>query len=195
LGANAAQAFLGLGAEVTVLDNDVDKLRALDTQFGGRVTTMFSNEFNLIRAVGFADVLVVAVLTPGKRAPTLVTRQMVQKMRQGSVILDFSIDEGGSVETSRPTTLRDPTYVVDGVIHHCVPNVTSTVPRTTSYAVTNAALPFLLAVGEMGILGASQRAEALRRGVVLYQGELVHPLIAEAIGRPTASRFPGQGRE
>jgi alanine dehydrogenase len=169
LGSNAAQAFLGLGAEVTVLDNDVDKLRTLDTRFGGRVTTMFSNEFNLKRAAGFADVLVVAVLIPGRQAPTLITRPMVKTMRPGSVIIDFSIDEGGSVETSRPTTLRDPAFVRDGVVHHCVPNITSTVPRTTSYAVTNAALPYLLAVGSHGLLGASQRDSALSRGVVLYQ--------------------------
>lgn len=190
LGSNAAHSFLGLGAEVTVLDNDMDKLRQLDTRFRGRLTTMFSNEFNLERAAGFADVLVVAVLTPGQRAPTLISQQMVREMRPGSLIIDFSIDEGGAVESSRPTTLRDPVFLADGVVHHCVPNVTSTVPRTTSYAVTNAALPYLLAVGENGLLGASQRDDALRRGINVYQGELVHPDVAAAMGHPTGAGLP-----
>jgi len=189
LGSNAARAFLGLGAEVSVLDNDVSKLRQLDWQLGGRVTTMFANEFNLKRAVKFADVLVGALLIPGQRTPILVTREMVRSMRPGSVIIDFSIDEGGCVETSRPTTLRAPAFVAEGVIHHCVPNITSTVARTTSYAISNAALPYLLAVGQHGLVGALKKEPALARGVILYQGELAHQGIASALGRQVTAQL------
>ena len=180
---NAARAFTGIGAQVTVLDRDISRLREIDSLCGGRVSTMLANEFNLKRAVQFADVLVGAVLDPGKRAPVLVSREMVRSMRPGSLIIDFSIDEGGCVETSRPTTLRDPIYVAEGVIHHCVPNVTSTVARTTSYAITNAALPYLLTIGEEGLLGAAQKRSALLRGVVLYHGKLTHPDIAATLDR------------
>ena len=183
LGANAARAFLGLGAEVTVLDQDVQQLRRLDEQFGGQVTTMVANEFNLKRAVHFADVLVGAVMAPGSRAPLLITREMVRQMRPGSVIIDFAIDYGGCVETSRPTTLRDPIFVAEGVIHHCVPNLTAAVARTTSYAITNAALPYLLRMGELGIAAAIREEPALARGVNLYQGRLAHAGIAAALGQ------------
>jgi len=180
---NAARAFTGLGAQVTVLGRDIRRLRQIDDQCGSRVSTMLANEFNIKRAVQFADVLVGAVLDPGRRAPVLVSREMVRSMRPGSIVLDFSIDEGGCIETSRPTTLRDPIYIAEGVIHHCVPNVTSTVARTTSYAITNAALPYLLAIGEDGLLGAAQKRTALLRGVVLYHGKLTHPDIAATLDR------------
>jgi alanine dehydrogenase len=190
LGVNAARAFVGLGAEVTVLDCDARKLQRLDQLFNGRVITMFSNEFNLKRAVEFADVLVGAVSLPGRRAPILVSRYMVRRMRPGSVIIDFAIDEGGCVETSRPTTLRDPIYVAEGVIHHCVPNITAAVARTTSYAITNAALPYLMAIGEFGLLKAISQESALARGVNLYQGKLAHPGVAAALGQKVAITFP-----
>ncbi len=183
LGFNAARAFLGLGAQVTVLDRDIHKLQRLDDAFNGQVTTMISNEYNLKRATEFADVLVGCVLIPGQRAPVLVSREMVRRMRPGSVILDFSIDQGGCAETSRPTTLRDQTYVDEEVIHFCVPNFTAAVARTSSYALTNAALPYLLAFGEHGLLGALKRAPALIQGINLYQGALAHPAVAGALGR------------
>ncbi len=150
LGSSAARAFLGLGAQVTVLDADVKRLRHLDDIFGGRITTMLSNEYNLNRVVEFADVLVGCVLVPGRRAPVLISRDMVRRMRHGSVIIDFAIDQGGCVQTSRPTTLRDQTFVDEGVIHHCVPNMTATVARTASHALTNAVLPYLQSVGAYG---------------------------------------------
>ena len=194
LGVNAARAFLGLGAEVTVLDHDVQKLRSIDERFHGRITTMFANEYNIRRAVKFADVLVGAVLLPGQRAPLVVTREMVRTMRPGSVIIDFSIDEGGCIETSRPSTLRDPVYVQEGIIHYCVPNMTSTISRTASYAITNAALPYLLRVGKHGVLAAIENDSALARGVNLYQGNISHPQIAAALGKEvTANLFPGGG--
>ncbi|MFN2187701.1 MAG: alanine dehydrogenase, partial [Candidatus Promineifilaceae bacterium] len=189
LGFNAARAFLGLGAQVTLLDRNVDKLRQIDEALSGQITTMISNEFNLQRAVEFADVLVGCVLIPGQRSPVLVTREMVRRMRPGSVIIDFSIDQGGCVETSRPTTLRDYTYVDEGVIHSCVPNLTATVARTTSYAITNAVLPYLSAVGEFGLLGSYKIMPSLLAGINVYQGELVHEGIAAALGRELDSNL------
>ncbi len=180
---NAARAFVGMGAEVTILGRDVRKLRKIEQQSGGTVTTMLANEYNLKRAVEFADVLVGAVLDPGKRAPVLISREMIRSMRPGSIVIDFSIDEGGCIETSRPTTLRDPIYMAEGVIHHCVPNITSAVARTTSYAITNAALPYLLSIGEYGLLGAIDRKADLLRGVVLHQGKMAHPDIASVLAK------------
>jgi len=183
LGFNAARAFLGLGAQVTILDRYPRKLQYLDNALNGRVTTMISNEYNLMRVANFADVLVVCVLSPGRRAPILISRQIVKSMRPGSVILDYSIDQGGSVETSRPTTLRDQTFVDEGIIHFCVPNTTATVARTTSYAITNAALPYLLAIGKHGLLGSHKHLPALVQGINLYQGKLAHPAVAGALAR------------
>lgn len=183
LGINAARAFLGLGAQVIVLDRDIRMLQKLDDVFGSQITTMISNEYNLQRAADFADVLVCCVLVPGQRAPVLVNREMVRRMRQRSVIIDFSIDQGGCVETSRPTTLRDPTFVEEGVIHFCVPNFTAAVARTTSYAITNAALPYLLAIGEHGLVGRHQHMAALSRGLNLYKGKLSNTTVAVALGR------------
>ncbi len=115
---------------------------------------------------------------------------MVRSMRKNAVIIDFSIDEGGCVETSRPTTLRDPAFVAEDIIHHCVPNITSTVARTTSYAITNAALPYLLTIGNLGVVGALKKDSSLRRGVNLYQGELINPQLATALGRPVTATLP-----
>lgn len=183
LGINAARAFLGLGAQVIVLDRDVRALQKLDDVFSGRVTTMISNEFNLQRAVDFADVLVGCVLIPGQRAPVLLTRDMVRRMRRRSVLMDFSIDQGGCAETSRPTTLRDQTYIDEGVIHFCVPNFTAAVARTTSYAITNAALPYLLAIGDHGLISHHRHMAALSQGMNLYKGKLSNAAVAGALGR------------
>ena len=185
LGSNAARAFLGLGAQVTILDSDVKKLRRLDDMFGGRITTMISNEYNLNRVVEFADVLVGCVLVPGRRAPMLVSREMVRRIRPGSAIIDFSIDHGGCFETSRPTTLRDQTFIEEGIIHHCVPNVTATVARTASYALTNAALPYLLSVGAYGLPKVLEQEPGLLWGVNLFRGKLAHPDVAAALGHQT----------
>lgn len=190
LGINAARAFLGLGAQVIVLDRDVRKLQKLDETFHGRVITMISNEFNLHRAADFADVLVGCILVPGQRAPILLSREMVRRMRPRSVLMDFSIDQGGCAETSRPTTLRDPTYVEEGVIHFCVPNVTASVARTTSYAITNAALPYLLAIGRHGLLGQHRHMIALSQGMNLYKGKLSNIVVAGALGREIEIDLP-----
>lgn len=181
LGLNAAQAFLGSGAQVTVLDHDMRPLRRVDELLSGRVTTMVASDYNIRRTTQFADVVVGAVLQPGQRAPVLVSREMVAGMRPGTVILDFAIDQGGCTETSRPTTLRAPTYVDENVIHYCIPNVTASVARTTSHAITNAALPFLLRLEE---LPESLEADtALARGINLWQGKLIDAKVAAALGR------------
>lgn len=190
LGSNAARAFLGVGSQVIVLDNDIRKLQYLDDHFNGRITTMLATRHSLRRVTSFADVLVGAIQNPGRRAEQVITRNMVRRMRPGSVILDFSIDDGGCVETSRPTTHRDPTFVVDEVIHYCVPNVPSAVARTTSYGITNALLPYLKAIGEYGIVGMLEQEPGLASGINLYQGNLAHPDVAAALGRPLTAKIP-----
>jgi len=165
------------------LDVDVRKLRIVDEMFGGKVSTMVANEYNLNRMVGFADVLVGAVLKPGERAPILITRAMVQKMRPGSVIMDFSIDLGGCVETSRPTSLSDPTFVTEGVIHFCVPNLPAVVARTSSHALTNAIQPFLVRLAECGLECALGEMPALYQGVKMYKGKIASQRLARSLGR------------
>jgi alanine dehydrogenase len=190
LGANAARAFLGSGAEVTVLDRSLTRLQELDDLLDGRITTMLSNNYNIRRAVGFADILVGAVLTPGRRSPVLVTQDMVRDMRPGSVIIDYAISSGGCIETSRPTSLYDPIYTVDGVIHHCIPNVTAGVARTASYALNNAILPYLRAIGEFGMVDTISREPALGRGINLYAGKLTSKDVAAALGREAERDLP-----
>lgn len=190
LGRNAARAFVGLGAQVIVLDSDIKKLELVDAMFGGTVSTMVANTYNLNRVVSFVDVLLGAVLLPGQRAPVLITREMVRKMRPGSVIIDFSIDQGGCVETSRPMTLRDPTFIAEGVVHFCVPNITSTVARTASHALTNSALPYLLAIGERGLEAALLDNKALRTGVKMYRGKITSQRLASALGREVGLDLP-----
>lgn len=183
LGAAAARAFVASGAQAIILDKDVRKLQRLDEIFGGTVTTMISNEFNLDRIVSFVDVLVGSVLIPGQRAPVLITREMVRKMRPGAVILDYAIDQGGCVETSRPTTLRDPTFRAEGVIHFCVPNSGSMVARTASHALANVILPYLLTLAQQGLDPALAAYTALRKGTKLYQGKIVSHRLAASLGR------------
>ncbi len=170
VGTNAARAFLGVGAQVTVLDRDAGRLRSLDGACRGRAVTMLATPYNVEKATAFADVLIGAVYVPGQHAPVLVTRAMVRAMRARAVIIDLSIDQGGCVETSRPTTHRDPVFVDEGVIHYCVPNVPARVARTASHAWANAVLPYLLLIGESGVDEALRRSFALRQGLVVRQG-------------------------
>jgi alanine dehydrogenase len=170
VGRNAARAFLGMGAQVTVLDSDIRKLQQVDEWLAGRAVTLPAAPFNIARAAAFADVLVGAVYVAGHRAPVLVSRDVVRSMRPRAVIVDFSIDQGGCVETSRPTTHRDPIFVAEGVIHYCVPNVPARVARTGSYALTNAIAPYLLDLGRLGLDAALQVQRALHRGLTVYRG-------------------------
>jgi alanine dehydrogenase len=174
LGINAARTFLGLGANVFVLDRSLEKLRHVDRRFNGRITTMISYPFNIARVARFAEVLIGAILTPGARAPIIVTREMVRSMKRGAVILDFSIDQGGCVETSRPTTLRDPVFIEEGVVHFCVPNVPGAVPRTATHAFNNAIWLYIRRIAEVGLEGALQELSALARGVATRGGQIVN---------------------
>ncbi len=173
VGQNAARAFLGLGAKVFILSRSLERLRLLDTQFCGRVTTMIDQHFNVAYVTRFADVVIGAVRNPGKRAPVIITREMLRMMRKGSVIIDFAIDHGGCAETSRPTTFDNPTYVEEDVVHYCVPNVPGAVPRTSTHAFNNAAGSYIRHVAAMGVASAIAQNDALRRGIVLRNGEIV----------------------
>lgn len=177
VGSHAARAFLGLGANVYLLDQDLNKLQLADAAMYGRVVTMVSHKFNLNKVVRFADVLIGAVLTPGARAPIVITREMVKAMKPRSVIIDLSIDQGGCVETSRPTTHRDPTYVVEDILHYCVPNMTAVVARTATHAFNNAAWPYIQAIARHGLDAALQAKEELARGVNTRAGQIVNPAL------------------
>jgi alanine dehydrogenase len=183
VGRNAAGAFYGLGAEITILDKDLHALQEVEKYFHGRVATLMATPFNIAKVVAFADVLVGASSVAGERAPVLVTREMVRTMRPRTALIDFAIDSGGCVESSRPTNHVNPTFVEEDVIHYCVPNVPALVGRTASYALSNAVLPYLLRIGERGMDGAWKGCAELRRGVNTRNGRLVHPAIAAALGR------------
>jgi alanine dehydrogenase len=182
VGRTAARVAVGMGASVTVLDKDLERLREIEHLFQWRVATGMTTEFTITRAVNHADVLIGAVLVKGERAPYVVTEPMVQQMKPGSVIVDASIDQGGCVETSRPTTLADPVFVRHDVIHYCVPNIPSAVPRTSSTALSNAILPYLMNLGERGVQRALQSDPGLARGVTTFRGACVQPAICKALG-------------
>lgn len=187
VGINAAKVAVGMGADVAILDVNVDRLRYLDDLFRGHVVTLVSNSFNIAEAVRRADLLVGAVLVAGARAPKVVTRSMIASMKEGAVAVDVAVDQGGCMETTRPTSHADPVYVVDGVIHYCVTNMPGMVPRTSTMALTNATLPYILELANKGVVKAIMEDPALARGVNLWRGEVVHPGVAEATGLPCAS--------
>ena len=174
LGTHAARAFLGVGATVYILDRDLQRLQQVDAALQGQAITMVSHEFNLSKTVKFADVVIGAVLVPGQRAPVVVTRAMVRGMKARSVIIDMSIDQGGCVETSRPTTHRSPTFMDEGVIHCCVPNMPSVVARTATHAFNNAAWPYIQAITRMGLPAALAAYPALARGVTMRDGRITN---------------------
>ncbi len=183
VGTNAAKIALGMGAQVTILDVNHARLQYLDDVFGGRIITVTSNEANIKRAVQHADLLIGAVLIPGAKAPKLVTREMLPMMKEGAVIVDVAVDQGGCVETIRPTTHADPTYVVDGVVHYGVANMPGAVPRTSTFALTNQTLPYLLRLAEKG-LNALKEDPALLKGLNTLAGRVTHPAVAEAFNLP-----------
>ncbi|MFQ5583501.1 MAG: alanine dehydrogenase [Calditrichia bacterium] len=183
LGTHAARAFSNLGAQVTVLDRNMTALQKIDTIFGGRIGTMISNPYNLLKAVCFADVVVSAVAVPGERAPVIITKAMIEMMNSRSIIMDYAIDNGGSAETSRPTTLLNPTFVKEGVIHYCVPNTPALVARTASYAFSNGVLPYLLEIGKLGLEEAIKSDPTLKAGVNMYKGKLSHKRLAKALSQ------------
>ncbi len=178
VGIEAARAFLGMGASVHILDHSLPNLQRIDEMFQGSVVTMVSYPFNVAHVCTFADVLVSCVREPGKRAPMVVTREMVKRMRPRSLIMDISIDEGGSVETSRLTQHDRPTYVEEGVIHYCVPNLPGIVARTATHAYLNAAWPYVRLLAEMGIEAAMAQNPAFARGVTIHNGQILDPRLA-----------------
>jgi alanine dehydrogenase len=182
VGTNAAQMALGLGANVTILDMNIDRLRFLDQVLHGRVHTIGSNAHTIAEALTTADLVIGSVLIPGKRAPKLVTAEMVAQMRAGSVMVDVAIDQGGCFATSRPTTHSDPTFLVDGVIHYCVTNMPGAVPRTSTLALANVTLPYALALADHGFVDAVRRDPALAKGVNVLAGTVTHAGVAEAFG-------------
>lgn len=172
VGLSAVAAFLGTGARIILMDRDLGKLQAAHERFQGGVTTMVSHDFNLERVCKFADVLVSAIQVPGLRAPQIISREMVASMRPGSVIIDMSINQGGSVETIRPTRHDDPVYVAEGVIHYAVPNVPGVVARTATHAFLNAAWPYILQIVDEGVVAAVEKSAALKRGLIMQNGAL-----------------------
>jgi alanine dehydrogenase len=176
-GTEAAKTFIGMGASVYILDKNLERLQEVDRLFGGRVITMVSHSFNIAKVVRFADILIGAVLVPGERAPILVTREMVRSMRPRSVIMDISIDQGGCIETSRPTTHASPTFVEEGVLHFCVPNMSGVIARTATHAFNNAAWPHIQTLVRLGLDEALKQDPALARGVATRDGEIIHPAL------------------
>ena len=183
VGINAAKMAVGLGAHVTILDNNVDRLRYLDDIFQGRVNTLASNRAHIEEACRRADLLIGGVLVPGASAPKLVTRDMIKDMKKGSVIVDVAIDQGGCVETAKATTHSNPTYVVDGVIHYCVANMPGAVPRTSTIALNNATLPYTRQIARMGFDKAVRENSGLAEGVNVYKGRITYRGVAESQGR------------
>lgn len=172
-GSYSARAFLGMGAHVTILDTDINALQVVYDRTPG-VVTMMSNSHNLTRVCSFADVVVGAVLVPGEKPPTIITREMVRQMKPRSVLMDISIDEGGCIETSRPTTHEHPTFIDEGIIHYCVPNMSSIVARTATHAYLNAAFPYISEIANRGVEAAIAANPAIEQGVGTYQGKIRH---------------------
>ena len=184
VGTHAARMAVGLGAEVTIVDRSIPRLRQLDEMFNGRVRTRYSTLETIEHEVSIADAVIGAVLIPGASAPRLVTRKMLKHMKPGSVLVDVAIDQGGCFETSRPTTHADPTYVVDGIIHYCVANMPGAVPQTSAAALNNATLPYGLALANKGIAALESSTETgrgLLAGLNVHQGKVTSQAVAESL--------------
>jgi len=181
-GTAAAEIACGMRADVTVIDKSLPRLRELDGLFGGRLKTVFSTAASIETAVASADLLIGAVLVPGAAAPRLVTRAMIKAMRPGAVVVDIAIDQGGCIETSRPTTHADPTYVEEGVVHYCVTNMPGAVAQTSTLALNNATLPYVRALANDGFEVACGKDPGLAAGLNVSQGRIVHSAVAEALG-------------
>jgi alanine dehydrogenase len=182
VGYNAAVIALGLGAQVTILERSVDRMRHLEEVLSGRVTLLMSSSLQIEESVAEADVVIGAVLIPGALAPKLISREMVRGMKEGSVLCDVAIDQGGCAETSRPTTHSQPVYVVDGVTHYCVANMPGAVPITSTKALTNVTLPYVESIADLGLTRAVARDCALARGVNVLNGKVTYEAVAEAHG-------------
>ena len=190
VGTNAARIALGFGAKVTLVDLNLNRLREIDDIFNGRVYTLSSNSYNVAHATAQADLVIGAVLIPGATAPKIVTRAMVSKMKKGAVIVDVAIDQGGCVETARPTSHSNPSYTVDGVVHYCVTNMPGAVPHTSTLALTNATFPYLLRIANLGTREALKQDAGLAEGLNTWMGTLTHRGVAESQHKPWTA--PGE---
>jgi len=188
-GTSAIRIAVGTGARVYALDRSIEALRGIEREFGARVVTVHSSRDTVESHVLSADLVIGSVLVPGAAAPRLVSRQMVKDMKQGAVVVDIAIDQGGCFETSRPTTHADPTYIVDGVVHYCVANMPGAVPRTSTYALNNATLPFVIALANKGWQRALADDPHLRNGLNVARGKVTHGEVAAAV---KASYFPAE---
>ena len=186
VGMNAAFIALGMEATVYVFDRNIDRLRELDIAFGGRADTCFASTLAIEQRLPDVDLVIGAVLLHGARAPRVITRAQLGLMKQGAVLVDVSIDQGGCFETSRPTTQSDPTYEVDGITHYCVTNMPGAVPITSTYALTNATMPYVLEIADHGVHGAIARNPGLRLGVNVVAGQVTYAPVAGAVGVPAA---------
>lgn len=182
VGMNAARMAMGLGADVCILDRNIERLKQLDERFGPRLKTLYSSEEVLEQAVTAADLVIGAVLIPGASAPKLVSRPMLQQMVKGSVIVDVAVDQGGCIETTRPTTHAHPTFIEEEVVHYCVANMPGAVARTSTFALTNATLPYVLKLANQGIVQALRADEHLLNGLNVHAGAITHRAVAESLG-------------
>jgi alanine dehydrogenase len=187
VGTNSAKMAVGLGAHVTIIDNNLDRLRELDDIFLSKISTLASSAYMIHDAISSADLIVGAVLVPGAAAPKLVTRNMLKDVPNGAVIVDVAVDQGGCIETTHPTTHSDPTYYVEGVLHYCVANMPGAVPRTSTFALTNATLPYALKLANKGFFDAIRSDPGLKEGVNTYAGHCTYEAVAQAQGLPYTS--------
>ncbi|MBT7610114.1 MAG: alanine dehydrogenase [Bacteriovoracaceae bacterium] len=183
-GTNAIKMAMGMGADVTAIDLSAKRLAELDDLFDNRITTLFSNMHNIETSVTKADLVIGAVLIPGAKAPKLVTREMISKMEKGSVVVDIAVDQGGCIETCKPTTHENPTFEVDEVIHYCVANMPGAVAQTSTYALTNVTIHYARLIANFGIDGAAKKNEPLRKGINVYKGDLVYEQVAADLDLP-----------
>jgi alanine dehydrogenase len=183
-GTNAIQMAMGMGASVTAIDLSTKRLAELDALYGSHITTIYSNQDNIEKAVLESDLVIGAVLVPGAKAPKLVTRDMISKMGKGSVVVDIAVDQGGCIETCRPTTHENPTFVVDGVVHYCVANMPGAVARTSTFALTNVTLKYARMIANMGVEEAAQKDKTFRPGINIYKGTLAYEQVATDLGLP-----------
>lgn len=182
VGTNAAKIAVGMGANVTIIDNNLDRLRELDDIFLTKISTLASSAYMIHDAISTADLIVGAVLVPGASAPKLVTKNMLKDVPNGSVIVDVAVDQGGCIETTHPTTHSDPTYYVEGVLHYCVANMPGAVPRTSTFALTNATLPYAVRLANLGFFEAIKTDPGLKEGVNTYAGHCTYEAVAAAQG-------------
>ena len=182
-GINAARMATGLGADVTILEVDIERMRFLDITMGA-AHTLFSSEANLVDLLPSADLLIGAVLVPGAKAPKLITREMLRQMKPGAVLVDIAIDQGGCAETSRPTTHQNPTFVEEGITHYCVANMPGAYARTATQALTNVTFPYIETIADHGLEEACKRSPGLRHGISIRDGHLLCEAVADAHGLP-----------